>query len=523
MTNGESFVSVRDVLRVLFRRGRPILTVTIAATIICTVVVYLMPPTFEAANKVLVRRTLPDVEELSLSQDARQSSPIFRQLSQADVINTEIAIIKSRDLVIQVMDDMDLTRKRFDRVLGYRRHVRAAYKSVRGAMRSAVQEVKYFVGLATRPTAEEIAVRKHEALISDVSAALVVEQIPESDVVRVGFRCSDPALAAAFARSLCEHAISWHIEKLRPTGNLSFYVEQAEVARSAVENLEKEMAEARSSLNLIGADSRKALLVQHQLSAKARLNQIEARRFASDAGIAALEAQLVSEPAMITLSQETVANPVWQSVSMKAAELDLQRSETATKFSEAGRTMKDMDRALGGARDLVDRLDPRLEGKRVEGVNTVHQALRQSLSNLASERAALVAEGEVIKNQIAAFGVDLRALNERTYRVDELERQLKSRTTMYERCLRNAEIARVGEDRQRNRLANLGVIESAGMPLSPIKPRKWLYILLSAAGAMLLSICWSFAVELNDETVGNEMQLKEHLDSPVLGVLQRCT
>jgi len=516
------FLSLHDILRVLFKRARLIIGVTVIAVLSCGVYILLKPPLYEATSQILVRRAAPDTADISLAQENRGPTSIIRQVNQTDEINTEMAMMNNQDLVAQVIEGIGLTKEQFDYVPDYRRYVRIAYQTAGDAVRAAWNETKYALHVSRRPTAEELAEWRLNKFIRDVMRGLVVEQVPDSDVVKVGFRCSDPALARRLADVFCERTISWHIDKLTQPGSLPFYQEQVEKARAALEDVEQKYAAERSRLDLIGAEERSTLLVRHELESKARLNEINARKAALDAGIAQLENTLATESPVVTLSKETSPNPVWQQISQKLAEEDLKQLEASTRFSETGRVVKDMRQAIQGGRALADKTPQRLESLVTEGVNTVYQALQQTMLMQKAERAALEAEARVIVEQIAAFDSDLKTLNEHLYKIDALKRQRDSLASTYDSYIKNAELARASEDKQKARLANLAVVQKAGLPLSPVRPRKWLYLALAAAAGFLFGVGWAFAAEFGDSTVSSERDLVEELNLRVFGTLKKC-
>ncbi len=132
MASNESFLTLRDILKVLFKRKALIITVTLVATVTATVVVLLKPPVYESVAQILVRRSIPELEEPSANPGERGSQTFFRQINQADEMNTAISVLKSRDLVESVMNQLQLTPEQFDKVPDFRRYVRIAWNGCRG-------------------------------------------------------------------------------------------------------------------------------------------------------------------------------------------------------------------------------------------------------------------------------------------------------------------------------------------------------------------------------------------------------
>jgi uncharacterized protein involved in exopolysaccharide biosynthesis len=511
MANNESVLTLRDILKVLFKRKSLIITVTVAATITATVVVFLKPPAYESVAQILVRRSIPEMEEPSANPAERGSQTFFRQINQADEMNTAISVLKSRDLVESVMDQMKLTPEQFDKVPDFRRYIRMAWNGCRDTGSYIWHETKYLLHLSRRPTAEEIASLKQEQFVNKALKAVIVEQIPDSDVLRIGIRMNDPALAQKFSHLYSEMALAWHFEKFRQTGNLSFFQDQADQSSDELAKLEKDLATMRHDMNLIGIAERRALIIESRFQFEARLNTVLANLAANHAEMRRIDMLLTNEPATATLTRETSINPLHQQVVDKIGELELRRVSDAGKLTPQSRTLRDMDDTLDGWKSHLTQIPEQQEISVVEGLNSVHQRLRQKQVDLAAETAALSAEAEVLRQRIAAYDSDLNNLNDGAYKVSDLERRIAAREAVYAQYLRNSEQARVSEAKQQARMANLNIVQSAALPVRPINPRKLFSILLSAGGSLLVSLAWAFAREMNDTSFENEQQIRNAL------------
>ena len=507
MASNESFLTLRDILKVLFKRKALIITVTLVATVTATVVVLLKPPVYESAAQILVRRSIPELEEPSANPGERGSQTFFRQINQADEMNTAISVLKSRDLVESVMDQLQLTPEQFDKVPDFRRYIRIAWNGCRDTGSYLWRETKYLLHLSRRPTAEEIASLKQEQFVNKVLKAIIVEQIPDSDVLRIGIRMNDPAHARKFSHLYSEMALAWHFEKFRQTGNLSFFQTQADQSSDELAKLEKDLATMRHDMNLIGIAERRTLIIESRFQFEARLNTVLANLAANHAGMRRIGMLLTNEPATATLTRETSINPLHQQVVDKIGDLELRRVSDAGKLSPQSRTLRDMDDTLDGWKSHLTQIPEQQEISVVEGLNSVHQSLRQKQVDLAAESASLSAEAEVLRQRIVAYDHDLDNLNDGAYKVSDLERRIAAREAVYAQYLRNSEQARVSEAKQQARMANLNIVQSAALPVRPVKPRKLFSILLSAGAALLVSLAWAFAREMNDTSFENEQQV----------------
>lgn len=513
-------MTLRDLFRSIFKWGRQIVFVTVFACVAGTAFSFLYPPIYKSEGEVLVKRSALEAEDLPLSQAMPRPSMNIRQLNQADEINTIIAMLRSRDLITRVIDEMGLTIVRLDHVSDYRRYVRMAYKGAKSILSTAWNETKYFLRMGKRPLPEEIALINRTRLIERVRDALHVSQVPDSDVVRVLFACSDPVLSRDVAQVLCRLAINWHNEKRAfSSDNLAFFTEQVKAAKRKLYEAERKLSSEKSSFNTIGAEQQKSLLIQFQLESLGRLNEAVARKAALSSGIASLKEEMKFVNGVITLSRDVALNPIWETLNGRLSELQIERAKKRVKFSDDGRVLADMEKKIGEVKGLISGVEPKMERSSTTGVNQTYQLLQQTMLIKTSELAAVTAEIESIGMEIRDFEKRLRTLNDQIYRTMSLELERKSLRKSYDLYLRNAEMARVGNERLRSKMANLVIVQNASFPVNPSKPVKWLYILIATIGGFSLGIVWALVKDFNDTTYWNAEELEADLNATVLGTL----
>lgn len=523
MNTNQSFLSLRDIVTVLFKRLPMIVTITIAAAVSGLLYVLLMWPTFESYSLLMVRRNLPETENLTIAQATPQPATIIRQVSQTEEINTLIAVMKSQDLIAEVVDEMGLTFKEFDKVEDYRRYVKSTYRAIREFISLAWSETKIFIGLSKRLSPEEIEELNYLKFLRVLSEAIIVEQVPDTEAIQLGVRCSSPVIAKNFSAAYAEKAIPWYLKKIHQNGSYHFYKAQADATQQNVQELESKIREIQNEYSLIGLEDKKRLLVNYQFEAKVRLNDIRARSAALNAGLSRLKTLMNEEPKMMETSRKMEKNPIRQKMSSELADLQVRRITAGTKFNESGRTLSDLDEILSSEKELIHDIPVTIEASKTEGVNPVHQALRETMLLRSTEQVSLQAEEKVISQQLVQYKEDLDHLDKHVYSVNELQRHLRVQTSMYDSLLKNVELARVDEERQNARLARITMIQSAFMPLSQAKPRRLLYTLLACGAGLLVGIAWAFALEFNDSSLKNEEELGRELGYPVLGTLRNFT
>ena len=94
--------SLRDFLTVLFKHKYTILIIFFAVVTTVTVGSFLLPPTYEAKSSLLIKFGREYIYRSEVGERASDSRPLI-PLNQEEVINSEIQILTSRDLIEKVI------------------------------------------------------------------------------------------------------------------------------------------------------------------------------------------------------------------------------------------------------------------------------------------------------------------------------------------------------------------------------------------------------------------------------------
>ncbi len=517
-----SFLTLRDILRTFFKNGRQILILTVLSAILGAIVSFSYPPVFESRGEILVKRLSLNEKDPGTNSDSMRVTPNIRHLDQAGEINTVIVLLKSMDLTRRIVETLDITRERFDRIPDYRKYIRRAWVNVKEVIITAYNQIKYTLHLSKPPTPEERRILEQNRLLADIADAFDISQVPDSDIISIAFRCNDQTLAREITGKMCEQALFWHEEKtgLSPV-NLTFYKNQVDDARHKLNRIEKELSTLRSTMNLIGAERETALLIEHRLLSKSRLNKALVKQKALDAQLAFLKNEIRKNAPYIILTRDISINPVWENVAHEIARMKLDRFKQGQEYAEQGRIISGIDESIKESEALLETIRPEKKMSFQEGVNTIHESLAHSLNAKTAEHVAVSSEIDRIREEIEEFNQELKTINQNIHLVSRLELEWKSTRETYEMYLKTAEETRLLDQKKRAKIVDLIIIQQADSPIRPVKPRKWLYIFLSALCAFVLTTALCFVRELNDTTYWNADEIQNELGLQVLGTIEQ--
>ena len=100
-----------------------------------------------------------------------------------------------------------------------------------------------------------------------------------------------------------------------------------------------------------------------------------------------------------------------------------------------------------------------------------------------------------------------------------LKRELASNEKNYKTYLEKAEEARISDDLNRQKMANISVIQAASVPAKPIKPKKALNIALGIILGAVSGLGLAFFSEYTNQGLSTPEGAERHLGLPVLGTV----
>jgi uncharacterized protein involved in exopolysaccharide biosynthesis len=111
--------------------------------------------------------------------------------------------------------------------------------------------------------------------------------------------------------------------------------------------------------------------------------------------------------------------------------------------------------------------------------NKVYQELEMERIKSEADLKSQQAKAAALMDQLSKLDEDIRSLDSRGKTISNLERELASNEKYYKTYVDRLEAARISEDMNRDKLANISVIQETVVPEKPVKPRKRLNILVS--------------------------------------------
>src|SRR3990167_5657306 len=270
------FLSKRDIVNLIFKRKNQIVYTFLVTVILVFVGSYVVPLQFSAFSTVYVKRNIPPIPNLSAQHLV---------LDRAEVINSEVELIKSRAVVEKVVEILLAMGEGPKKEAGTTASIVVVVKAVLKPIKSAIDDFLVAIGLVDRAS-------EREGMINSLRDTLAVKPVVNSNIVTIGYNSANPKFAATVVNTVTKVYLeeSHGLEKRQ--GVLELYNEQLEESQSAIKKLEEEFHSLKQSASIVAIDDQIKLKLQELTALNTSLNQSRGERTEITRKIATLKDQI---------------------------------------------------------------------------------------------------------------------------------------------------------------------------------------------------------------------------------------
>ena len=470
-----SYTGLRDILTVFFKYRILILTVflgTVATTVVGT---FLMTPVYEAHSSLLIKIGR---EHIYRPEVGTENPPIM--VDREATINSEIRIASSREVIRHVLEALTVER---------------VYPELMG-----------FVSRASTPL--QNAVPQFEKNLS-------VTQVKDSNVIEIAFQHEKPEIAALAVDTLVEKLKEEHL-RIFSDPNAVFLEKQAQDYKAKLQESNSQLQKFKQTHGLSSHAEQRRLLLEQRKEMDVILNTVQHEAEGLRTKLIALKNQIKTIPQRIPLSSVSDGHQLLDNA--KRDLLDLRGKEQAllTKYRKSSRPVLELRQQIQLIEEFIQKQENTLSDRITTGTNPMYQQIALEALSAESQLKSLLAKQETIKHQLAALSPKLAQLDTYERELENLQMKVTTDRQNYEQYLHKVEEARISEEMDQLRMANISVIQPASLPIHPIKPKKILNIIMG----LIVGLVAGFSGALLSEYLGGSYtrpeQLARDLELPIL-------
>ena len=296
--------------------------------------------------------------------------------------------------------------------------------------------------------------------------AMRIEALPNTNIIRIGFRHPDPQLAANFVNEVAASYITRSLELSHDTKAGIFFVEQRKKYNERYQRDATAYSNFSSERQMFSLSDQRRLALERRSALTASLAQ-------TGAGIADKEAQIKATANQLRAMKPLAHVPQIGQLLADSAVGTKQPAGRAAPSAPAG------DSENG--RQAIAKDPPLLLVK-------VYQDTVQALVRVNAELAGLRATEERQKSELSSIAAELSLLAENEPEFERLRFDMAHARELAEGYAKKAAMQQVDDDLSSEKITNIQIAQAATAPLEPTHPKPMLVLLLSGIAGALLAI-----------------------------------
>jgi uncharacterized protein involved in exopolysaccharide biosynthesis len=467
--------SVRDVLHVLFKHKRAILGIFFVAVASVTLGVFLLPPVYEATASVLIkigREYLP-------KPDVGAGGNLL-SVNQQEIINSEIAILNSRDVIGKVINALGVDR--------------------------------IYPKIARDPPRN---MTPFDAALVEFAKDLRTDDVKKSSVINVSFRNRDPVVAAKALTLLIGFYKEKHLQVFA-NAESSFLKEQMAEYQRRLHESEQALETFKQDNKVYSVEEQRSLLLKQRVDLDTSLKSANDRVSALKREVSSYRQHLsdiAKDKAQYTQSE---LDKILVDARTRLLSLQIKEQELLAKdYRSDSRSVKDVRKEIWVVKSFLNSQEDNIRHT-VRTSNPVYQEVQKQLLKAQADLASQQAGAATLSEQIAQLDRQIRSLDEKQNELSNLKRALSINEKNYLTYAEKHEEARISDDLNRQKIANISVVQAPSIPKKPVEPKKRLDIFLAIILGGIFGVGYAFLLEFISHGLSTPQQVEDRLGHRVL-------
>jgi uncharacterized protein involved in exopolysaccharide biosynthesis len=467
--NGNGSLYLNDLLKIFRKRWKFMIAILLAVCLPATAVSMFKPVYHTATVKILLENS----RRVNLEMSTHMSERVFVNVIPAERLNSQIEILKGRELLGKVVRTL---------------------------------------GLANTQDAEAGEVTR---LQRQIEARL----IPASTIIEVSYSDKNAAVATRVVNTLADLYQKYHLSAIEGDDALAFYETQFNVVDKKLKEDYIKLNDLRNRMGILYDFAEEQRVIQGRITAlnlglstnDSKINELQAK-------LTTLSAMLSKQSKEIKASVDVIPNP--DAVAMKA-QLNTLEMETAgllMKYTKDSREVRDNEDEIALLKSRLAQLPPVVEGKNILTINSNYQSMEKDLVATRTDLEGMKQSRSGILAELKANQLKLAVLNSHAYEFRTLEQAVDVNHKNYRFYLDKRYDAQFMDAVNRQGITSVNIVEGATATLPQGSPMTVSFGLALALGAAL-ALGVAFMLEWFRPTLGSAEQVRDALTLPVLATI----
>lgn len=518
--------SLRDLLYVLFGHKKKMLAFMALLFGAVAIKTLLQPSVYRSEAKLLMRLGR---ESVSLDPTATVGEIVSINRSYDWEVNSELEIIKSREVVEQVIDELGTS---FFLHGGQAEPATPApAQAVATPTGEALETVKQTLDVVVGGTGKLASslglsepMDEREKAVRKLTDNLKATAQQNTSVINISYSERDPEAARIVLNRFIQAYLEKHVSVFCTANSQQFFERQVAQLHQKLADTQKEFETLKDTTGVSALVEQRSAMVTAIGTLERNITEAEAELVASDAKVAGIQHILESVPETVVL-EEMSGLPDYAAQLMREQlyQLQLREKEIEGKYRPESRQMDMVRQQVEQGQTVLEKEQTKPNRAEVKkGVNNVHQQMQLTLLTEQSTISALQSKIEKMRAQMVAAKAQFKTLNQVESESTRLEREIKLLEISYSQYFTKLEEARIDQALKGDRITNVSILQAATLPVIPIGPGKVIRLALGLLLSVVGGVAFTFFCEYLDHSIKTPEDVHEKLHLSTLASIPQA-
>ncbi len=455
------------------------LLIIVSLTLLLT---FLLKPVYRATATMVIDK------EQTASPLTGERLDFESYISQSLTFNTHFELITSRPVMERLIRELKLDQVESE--------IGISISSLQAFVSQLKKNIHLLLGKETEPLSAEA---KLTQIIQKLRTKIRIDQVRDTRLLKVNVEDHDPVMARSIANSLAKVYIEYNVENRLKSSQttLSWMTNQLYDMKKKLEDAEQEFLAFKQQEQLFSIKGKQKVIEQKIEDFNDAYLAARNKRLELDAKLKELDKIVQSKKSMLH-ARSLIDNPVLDN-------LYTQLLDSEVELTRLSKVFKSKHPKMIQLKTKIDKTKRKLK-----------EELSKELDNLKAESSVLSSRENVLLKTMSDFENDALQTNTKELQYSIYKRNVDTNQKLYDTLLSKVKESNIMGNLD---VSNIRIAEKAPLPVSPIKPKKELNVILSILLGLLTGVGLSFFWEYLDRSLRTEEDIERYLALPVLSVV----
>jgi capsular exopolysaccharide synthesis family protein len=518
--------SVRDLLYVLFGHKKKMLAFMILLFGVVAIRTMLTPHVYRSEAKLLLRIGR---ENVSLDPTATIGEVVSINRSYDWEVNSEIEILKSREVAERVVDDVGASFFLHGPKAATPPPDKAA--AVATPTDEALQTVKETLDVVTGGTGKLASslglsepVNEREKAIRKLTDNIEIKAQQNTSVISISYNEREPEVAKTTLERYIQAFLDKHLSVFCSASSQQFFERQVSQLQEKLTEAERELQNIKDTTGISALVEQRTVTVTAIGALEKNITEAEAELAASNAKIAGIQRILEKIPETVVIEEITGFSDYGADLMRsKLYDLRVAEKDLEGKYRPDSRQLDMMRKQVEEATSMLEKEQAKPNRTELrKGLNNAYQQMQLALLTEQSSISSLQSKIDKMHTQWGEAKATLKTLNQVENQTTRLEREITLLEASYNQYFTKLEEARIDQALKGEKISNVSILQAATLPAVPTGPGKVVRLGVGLLLAIVGGVAFAFFCEYLDHSIKTPEDVHEKLQLPTLASIPQA-